>query len=371
MKNIAIAALILAFASSAGAQVRDSTRRDTIQINRAMAQVLRSQEDIRRVLEQMKLDELEIQRKVSDGAIRIAELQRMLAQISAADYDRLHLEARLSDSLLLARTADLYRNRAISQRDFENRVGPARSDSIVRQLEQRARRAAQSTDSLARTVELMTAQQIQARLNLLQSDTARARQEAILGQQFAQLRQRSWYDTVRARSDQAGLLARYLSEARPPLVSLGMGLACSDCTFSPKNGVNVWAFKSFPTVGAVEKGSMAERLGLRIGDTLRTIDGISLATVEGGERLSALAPGSTVSLGWRRNGVAMTATAAIPPLDGGLIAHNIKMSANFGGTTVEVRGLRAFWSNDQHTGAMRISGDSLTVIITPPGGGGH
>jgi S1-C subfamily serine protease len=63
----------------------------------------------------------------------------------------------------------------------------------------------------------------------------------------------------------------------------------------------VWSFSSDPIVERVERGSQAERAGLRAGDVLTHIDGIALTSAEGGRTFGAVQPGDTVALGFVRN----------------------------------------------------------------------
>jgi hypothetical protein len=85
---------------------------------------------------------------------------------------------------------------------------------------------------------------------------------------------------------------------------LGFSLECSRCALYMRKGENVpymWEFRSNPTVERVEVGGPAAKAGLRGGDELLSIDGVALATAEGGERFGAIEPGDTVVLRYRRN----------------------------------------------------------------------
>ena len=63
-----------------------------------------------------------------------------------------------------------------------------------------------------------------------------------------------------------------------------------------------WRFSEFPTLFSVDRGSPAYQAGLRRGDVLMKIDGISLLTVEGASRFGQVEPGQTVEFTYRRGG---------------------------------------------------------------------
>jgi S1-C subfamily serine protease len=85
---------------------------------------------------------------------------------------------------------------------------------------------------------------------------------------------------------------------------LGFGVACSWCAFQTQpDGREVWEFKDYPGVVAIDSMGPAARAGLRPGDTLRAIDGFGLLTSEGGRRFGAIRPGDMVHLTVQRNGV--------------------------------------------------------------------
>jgi membrane-associated protease RseP (regulator of RpoE activity) len=152
-----------------------------------------------------------------------------------------------------------------------------------------------------------------------------------------------------------------------PELSLGVGLSCTQCSITTSHdGRTVWTFSTFPTVGRVEPGSIAARLGLQTGDTLKTIDDIPVNTAAGGERLAALVPGTTVKLGWSRAGATQSASVAIPPDTARSSGDAIRLSQTVGNVRVEVRGRQATWTRDPRTGALVITGDSIRVTVIPP-----
>ena len=85
---------------------------------------------------------------------------------------------------------------------------------------------------------------------------------------------------------------------------LGFGVACSWCALQTHpDGSEVWEFKDYPGVVAIDSIGPAARAGLRPGDTLRAIDGFGLLTAEGGRRFGAIRPGDIVRLTVQRDGV--------------------------------------------------------------------
>jgi hypothetical protein len=63
-----------------------------------------------------------------------------------------------------------------------------------------------------------------------------------------------------------------------------------------------WRFSDYPILFSVDPGSPAYDAGLRRGDALLRIDGISLLTEDGAGRFSQVEPGQTVKLTYRRGG---------------------------------------------------------------------
>ncbi len=88
-----------------------------------------------------------------------------------------------------------------------------------------------------------------------------------------------------------------------PRGSLGFSIRCDDCSVQilKTQAEPVWSFSSDPVVERVERGSQAERAGLRAGDVLTSIDGAALTSAEGGRAFGAVQPGDTVALGFVRN----------------------------------------------------------------------
>jgi len=85
---------------------------------------------------------------------------------------------------------------------------------------------------------------------------------------------------------------------------LGIGLSCSHCSLSltGTGDTRRWSFSELPRVFSVDDDGPGDRAGLRIGDVLVAMDGVSLTTADGGARFGSIRPGQTVRLTYRREG---------------------------------------------------------------------
>ncbi len=84
---------------------------------------------------------------------------------------------------------------------------------------------------------------------------------------------------------------------------LGMGISCSRCslTTSDEGGGRRWTFSARPAVFSVDDNGPADRAGIRTGDTLVSIDGLDLTTLQGGAAFGSVKPGQEVTLRFRRD----------------------------------------------------------------------
>ncbi|HEV8447000.1 MAG TPA: PDZ domain-containing protein [Gemmatimonadaceae bacterium] len=67
-------------------------------------------------------------------------------------------------------------------------------------------------------------------------------------------------------------------------------------------GLAVWRYDEYPRVAAVVPGGAADRAGIREGDVLLAVDGMSITTDEGSRRFSELRAGDTASFSLDRAG---------------------------------------------------------------------
>src|SRR5262245_8912048 len=92
------------------------------------------------------------------------------------------------------------------------------------------------------------------------------------------------------------------SGPRPLL--FGFALECVRCESTSPRGfpgrgrgpLATWHYNEYPHIADVAPGGPADRAGIRRGDVLMDVDGISLLTDEGAQRFSALRAGDTVRL---------------------------------------------------------------------------
>ena len=88
-----------------------------------------------------------------------------------------------------------------------------------------------------------------------------------------------------------------------PRGRLGFSVTCTRCEVHLSESAEAprWMFSEPPAVERIEVNGPAAAAGLRGGDVLTHIDGISLTTEAGGERFGAVEPGDTVTFRFLRN----------------------------------------------------------------------
>ncbi|MFL5541957.1 MAG: PDZ domain-containing protein [Longimicrobiaceae bacterium] len=158
----------------------------------------------------------------------------------------------------------------------------------------------------------------------------------------------------------------------------GFGISCEECGVRSRDGDAWMFFSEAPVVENVEPGSPAQRAGLRRGDRLTHVDGLSLTTRQGAQRFAAIRPGQTVTWTYRRGSAAYTARtiaarrpdapptprAAAPP-GTPRAAQQVRYSGAVGNTDVEVRGAPVTITRDERTGETVIRSHDLTVRLRP------
>jgi membrane-associated protease RseP (regulator of RpoE activity) len=111
-------------------------------------------------------------------------------------------------------------------------------------------------------------------------------------------------DSVHVRGGRVAVFPAPTPPVLPALLPagwLGLSFQCTGCQVQVEgDSARTWTFPESPTIVSVEGGSPAARAGLRSGDRLVSIDGLSLMSAAGGARFGAVSPGQSVSLGYER-----------------------------------------------------------------------
>jgi hypothetical protein len=192
---------------------------------------------------------------------------------------------------------------------------------------------------------------------------------------------------------------------------IGVGMDCGDCAIRhDADRTPVWNFDSHPQVSYVDPGSPAATAGIRRGDVLTHVDGVSLLTEEGGRRFGGMRPGKAIRLKLRRGTESPTlvvvpavrpgSEAALPKLQEELRSltdrkridemrkglsqiqqridrlerqkttatgkQRLRYSGTVGNSDVVVRGLgTVVVSEDEKTGEVVITTNDATIRISP------
>jgi hypothetical protein len=105
----------------------------------------------------------------------------------------------------------------------------------------------------------------------------------------------------------AGTASAQPAGAPRPLL-YGFALECDKCGPAPRDASDVaapWRYAQPPRVVAVAPGGAAARAGVREGDSVTAVDGLSLLTAEGARRFSDVHGGDRVRLTLQREGKAI------------------------------------------------------------------
>jgi hypothetical protein len=155
----------------------------------------------------------------------------------------------------------------------------------------------------------------------------------------------------------------------------GFGIQCNNCGVHQETGrATTFRFREQPTVQNVEPGTPAARAGMRRGDRLTHVDGMSITTAAGWNRFGAIQPGQQVRWTYTRDGrVHNTSMTALRRPDAGrtptaptpATGQRLRYSGSAGGAQVEVRGAPVNVTTDPRTGEMIIRSADLTIRITP------
>jgi membrane-associated protease RseP (regulator of RpoE activity) len=180
-------------------------------------------------------------------------------------------------------------------------------------------------------------------------------------------------------SGRGGLAIGY--SRRPVLY--GFALECVDCqpmgrgrantggvgSFSRADGSSatyalMYIYTSFPRVAAVLPNSIAEAAGIRVGDVLTSIDGLSLLTEEGSRRFASAASGDEVRLTFDRASKLIDVPLVLGQVKAGGAQQMISVgqlsarySGAFGNVDIDI------WSDD----AVNVSRDSTGAMLLRAG----
>ena len=90
---------------------------------------------------------------------------------------------------------------------------------------------------------------------------------------------------------------------------LGVGVRCVLCEIAPRNDVSM--FRSYLEIIDVQPNTPAMQAGLKAGDLLISIDGLSLKSMEGTQRFRNVKPGDRVTLSFVRDGEVKSVTLTV------------------------------------------------------------
>ena len=104
-----------------------------------------------------------------------------------------------------------------------------------------------------------------------------------------------------------------------PRGSFGFGLMCSgNCEIRVEDSSGALYFSEPPEVYSVERGSGADKAGVRRGDVITHVNGQSITSKEGGRIFGTARPGATLRFTIQRNGsrrvVSLTAASTLTPV---------------------------------------------------------
>lgn len=158
----------------------------------------------------------------------------------------------------------------------------------------------------------------------------------------------------------------------------GFGITCERCSWrggDRQGRGGYFYFGEPPAVERVERGSPADRAGLRRGDRLTHVDGMALSSARGAQRFRSIQPGETVTWTYQRGSRTADAriTAARRPDARGTggtprapgASQRLRYSGAVAGAEVEVRGAPVTVSRDERTGELVIRSSDLTVRVRP------
>jgi hypothetical protein len=171
-----------------------------------------------------------------------------------------------------------------------------------------------------------------------------------------------------AASSNLGTLSKRTTEPAGGRPWLGVALSCSECEVMEQGGTRAWSFHAWPVLAEVSSMGPAARAGLESGDSLTSVDGLTLLSSEGGRRFASLEPGQQIVLTYRRAGREGSARVTVgnaPASSSNAGDGDLQFSGTVGGVDVEVRGAGARVISDERSGTLEVRGENISVRIRP------
>jgi membrane-associated protease RseP (regulator of RpoE activity) len=173
--------------------------------------------------------------------------------------------------------------------------------------------------------------------------------------------------------------ARAQSAGPRPLL-FGFAVECSKCDAVGIDGRNrrafgagpfaIWHYDERPTIADVTKDGPADRAGVRKGDVLVAVDGLSITSDEGGFRFSRLRAGDDVKLTLERSGKPYTIALRLGRLGGGRFGRAGFAGGPFlthvGGATVEITSDSPVTSTTDANGVTTLRVGTTLIVLKPP-----
>lgn len=207
-------------------------------------------------------------------------------------------------SIAVARSGGGGRGGRMSSSDTTRERAAAMLDSTARRLRDAQMRERSTLDSIMRRQRPDTLVNEAARAIMLEQQRRNA--------QDADERQRQLENQILAMRQMIDQLARQVESSRvastsgsePDMGRFGLALGCSpSCTRTrAPDGTFYWRYDDYPPIVALRTNGPASMAGIRVGDVVTRVDGISILTAEGAQRFFRAGAGSRLTLTIRRAG---------------------------------------------------------------------
>jgi hypothetical protein len=177
-----------------------------------------------------------------------------------------------------------------------------------------------------------------------------------------------------------GPMAGQSRGAGPRPVLLGFALECTKCSATGRGGrgvggrggmLSTWHYDEYPRVAAVADGSAAQRAGIRTGDVLMSVDGLSILANAGSDRFGELRAGDSVHLMLDRDGKTINVDLVLnrgrgggTRADGAAPANEPSFSTRTQGTKVDVWSDTPVVETTDSTGATVLRIGNIVVRLT-------